>query len=106
MMRILHGLSDRLGGLDVRELIIQNESMDPVHLEDGRRPPPAVLAENYSINDEIKQPAPVYIVVLDDVLTTGSHYKGVRMRLKEEFGNIPVIRIFLARRVFIEEEGP
>ena len=39
------------------------------------------------------------VVVVDDVLTTGKHYKCCERRLREVLADIPIGGLFVARRV-------
>ncbi len=84
--------------LDVRELIVQPLSYDPAHLSDVRRGPEEI-AEGYNIDTNLLAPQPEFIAVVDDVLTTGSHFKAVKRLLNEHLPGIPVIGLFIARRV-------
>lgn len=87
------------GGGDIRELVLQNDSTDPVHMQDCRRPSPQQLILNYRIDETILEPAPTIIFIVDDVLTTGSHFKAVDQMLKNSFPNVRTAGMFIARRV-------
>jgi hypothetical protein len=78
---------------DVRELILQVSNMP----SKGKQISPAERAANYIINPECAEPAPSNIVLFDDVLTTGSHFKGAVMVLKERYPDVRIIGLFLAR---------
>src|SRR2546430_4188852 len=51
------------------------------------RPGPRQLYENYSIDDSLTEPVPVQIAVVDDVLTTGAHFKAMKRILCENFSD-------------------
>ncbi len=84
--------------LDIRELILQTESTEAAH--DGhKRPAPTDLIEIYQINENLVEPIPKKIAIFDDVLTTGSHFKATQIMLQDRYPDVPVLGIFIARRV-------
>jgi hypothetical protein len=95
MTRVLRLLGD---GVDVRELVVQTEGMHDAHTSE-HRPRPDDLYQNYVINWELAEPLPGQIAVVDDVLTTGAHFKAMKRILREAFPGIEVTGLFLARRV-------
>lgn len=95
MTRVLKLLGD---GVDVRELVSQLEGMHDAHTAE-HRPRPNDLYQNYVIDGELMEPVPVQIAVVDDVLTTGAHFKAMKQVLQETFPGIEVMGLFLARRV-------
>jgi len=99
--RILREIGTLLdGNVDVRELLIQNESIEPFHERGGgRRPTPEEIAENYHLDDTLRNPPPSIIGIFDDVLTTGSHFKGAKLVLEDAFPGTRIVGVFLARRV-------
>jgi len=84
--------------LDVRELILQTSSTEAVH-DRLVRPRPEDLAALYTIDSRLCQPAPTAIAICDDVLTTGAHYRATLSVLKRAFPLVPVVGLFIARRV-------
>jgi predicted amidophosphoribosyltransferase len=84
--------------LDVRELIMQRVSTDPVH-DQLQRPRPEELEANYGIDNNLRNPAPQVIGLFDDVLTTGAHYRAATVVLHQAFPGVRVIGLFIARRV-------
>jgi hypothetical protein len=95
MTRVLSSLGP---GVDVRELVVQSEGMHDAHTA-SVRPGPSDLYRNYEIDETLAEPTPVRIAVVDDVLTTGAHFKAMEMILGDAFHGVPVIGLFLARRV-------
>jgi predicted amidophosphoribosyltransferase len=51
------------------------------------------------MDDTKVDPRPSRIAVVDDVLTTGAHFKAIKRILKETFDEVEVLGLFLARRV-------
>jgi hypothetical protein len=95
MSRVLARLNP---GLDVRELVTLKASMVAVH-EHGERLRPDHLVQYLEIDEAICDPRPSRIVICDDVLTTGCHYRAVRSVLSRHFPGARFLGIFLARRV-------
>jgi len=83
--------------IDVRELVVQVESTPASHESEARLHAEELIA-NYRIDDALAAPPPRDIVVFDDVLTTGSHFKAMQHVLKERFPDIAVRGLFIARR--------
>ena len=83
--------------VDARELVRQTETMQDAHSAEYR-PGPEALYSNYRIDEGFIDPPPTVIAVVDDVLTTGAHFKAMKRVLQGTF-DVPVIGIFLARRV-------
>lgn len=84
--------------VDARELVFQSQGMHDAHTAENR-PRPGDLYDNYRIDESLIEPAPSSIAVVDDVLTTGAHFKGMKRILQETFPGAAVIGLFLARRV-------
>ena len=82
---------------DVRELVIQTESMAAAHLAD-RRPKPEELVAVYQLDESLTDPVPDRIFIVDDVLTTGCHYKAVKHVLAQRFPEAEIYGLFIARR--------
>ena len=84
--------------LDVRELIVLKHSIDAFHSSDVR-PGPDEIEGLYRIDDELTQPEPDLIVIVDDVLTTGAHFRSAQAVLSSHFPTAKIIGLFIARRV-------
>ena len=76
---------------------MQVESTPASHESEARLHAEELIA-NYRIDDALAAPPPRDIVVFDDVLTTGSHFKAMQHVLKERFPDIAVRGLFIARR--------
>jgi len=83
---------------DIRELVLQTETITAAHDADVR-PRPDDLVGVYEINEPESIPAPRNIVIFDDVLTTGAHFKAMQRVLSNRFQGVRIIGIFIARRV-------
>ena len=83
--------------IDVRELVVQSVSTGAAH-ESDNRPSPADLVVLYELDGALAMPEPQTLVVVDDVLTTGSHYRAVQRVLSGRFPSAQVVGLFIARR--------
>lgn len=89
----------------MRELIIQTVSTTVA--QDNEDPPgPQAIKDLYRINEELTSPEPVRLVVVDDMLTTGAHFKVAQSLLGERFAGVPVYGLVIARRAISEKELP
>lgn len=84
--------------IDLRELIIQQQSTEAAHIADFR-PGPNDIQQLYAIDENLLQPPPAGIIICDDVLTTGAHYCAARNLLSQAFPGTPFCGVFIARRV-------
>jgi predicted amidophosphoribosyltransferase len=99
MMKMLHALRAPDGIIpDIRELILQSEAIRAAHHSDNR-PRPHELEKIYQINENLSQPKPAWIALIDDVLTTGAHFRAMSNILKRRFPEARITGIFIARRV-------
>lgn len=83
--------------IDIRELIVMTESIDPAHLKDDRRSV-RELTQRMRLERSLANPPPGAICIFDDVLTTGAHFKAAETILRIQFPEIPLAGLFLARR--------
>lgn len=81
---------------DVRELIEQIKSTEAFH--EGQRLKPNELRANYKFNEADLNNLPASVGVVDDLLTTGSHYRAVKDMILERAPNCRVVGFFVARR--------
>jgi hypothetical protein len=80
---------------DIRELVLAIED----RLQKEKNISPEERAANYRINEEIADPEPTEIVIVDDVLAGGSHFKGMKIRLSERFPGVQIYGLFLSRAI-------
>ena len=84
--------------LDVRELIVQARSVEPTHLRSARLRA-SDIEELYRIDEAVQGPETGLVVVVDDLLTSGAHFRAAQRTLSRHFPDIDVVGLFLARRV-------
>lgn len=95
MTQVVRLLGDHV---DVRELVVQLANMQDAHTA-ANRPGPGDLHDNYGIESSLLEPRPAQFAVVDDVLTTGAHFKAMKSILQETYPDLGVVGLFLARRV-------
>lgn len=84
--------------LDIRELILQCASMAAAH-DRADRPRPEEILANYAVDKRLINPQPKIIGLVDDVLTTGAHFRAASMLMKQVYPDVRVVGLFIARRV-------
>ena len=60
---------------------------------------PAEIRELYVLDPDSLEPRPDQIVICDDVLTTGAHFRAAQSVLCDEFPNALIVGCFISRRV-------
>ena len=83
--------------MDIRELIVQTVTTPAAHGSDDR-PAPEQVAQRYRIDDRLVIPEPTNIAIVDDILTTGAHFRAVESVLSSRFPDARIVGLFLARR--------
>lgn len=97
LLRMLQMMCDGHGS-DIRELVIQTQSTDAAH-DSFSRPTTEDLVAIYAVDETVAAPPPSRIVLLDDVLTTGAHFKAAKAVVQQRFPDADIVGIFVARRV-------
>jgi hypothetical protein len=82
--------------LDIRELLVQDRSTAAAH-ESETRPTPRELEDLYQIDRRLLAPTKE-IAIVDDVLTTGLHFRAMKTHLQRVFPDVKIMGLFLARR--------
>jgi hypothetical protein len=90
--------------IDIRELVQQQVSIQAAHESPDNRPSVDDLRRIYRIDEQLANPEPRAIGIIDDVLTAGSHFRAMKDLLACRFPNVPITGIFIARRVFPNDE--
>jgi len=102
MERICRGIQP---DVDVRTLIRQDVSLQSSHERpSGNRITFDELLQHYSIDESQIDPEPERIAIVDDVLTAGTHFRAMHTRLLGRFPDAAVIGLFIARRIFPDDE--
>jgi len=88
---------------DVRELVIQQGSYAASHTNPQHRMQPRDLVPLYAINEALIGRIPTNILIVDDVLTTGSHFVAMKSVLSQRFPGVWIGGLFIARRRLTDE---
>jgi predicted amidophosphoribosyltransferase len=104
MLRVAQVMCDGTRA-EVREMLAQRVSTDAVHLQEQSRDVDA-LAGNFDIDETCCKPTPPKIAILDDVLTTGAHFRAAKRVLRGRFPKAHIIGLFVARRAIVKDEAP
>ena len=101
--RLMRTLAKAFSGynVDVRSLLRQSMSTEADHNSGSRLTPDALHAlMELDIAQLNALPVGQAIVLFDDVLTTGKHFKCCERRLREVVPtNVPILGVFIARRI-------
>ena len=86
--------------IDVRELLVQNMSYESAHTSSSR-PEIKYYKSIYEVNKAESIPHPKNIILFDDVITHGAHFKAAQQLLREYYQQDinMIIGIFIARTV-------
>lgn len=83
--------------LDIRDMVVQTSSQDPSHQGGPRHPDD--IANLYVVDELLAGPVRQWIAIVDDLLTTGGHFKAMQKVLSDYFPDVPILGFFAARRV-------
>lgn len=105
LFRLLTLVGERVkNGIDIRNLISQRESTLAFHERKGSRLNVNDLMNLYTINSEYLDKIQKTIVIFDDLLTKGTHFKAAQNVIKGKIGNNSnIIGLFIARSENINE---
>ena len=84
--------------LDVRELVLQTETTVQSHRSEDRLSP-SQLIDIYRIDEALLASKASTLVIVDDVITTGSHFRAIKTKLAPRFPGARIKGLFVARRV-------
>jgi hypothetical protein len=93
LITILKTVFPRLA--DCRELVRQKEST----ISKQKNISPEDRAGNYELCKRCFYPEPKHIVIFDDMLAGGSHFKAMKKVLAGGFPTVPISGLFLARAI-------
>lgn len=99
LIQVLDRIQKREASFDFRELVLALKSRNAAS-SGGVRLVPDGHYRNWKINENLIMLGSKNIVVFDDIITTGSSFKGMKRLLKETFPNVKILGVFIARRAF------
>ncbi len=79
--------------------ITQKKNREADHHTPKQRLKPEQRADNYSVDANMIPDNTARAIIVDDVLTTGSHFKGIKISIQRIIPDIEVIGLFVARTV-------
>ena len=97
MTAILRAAQGMNPALDFRELVQQNLSTVASHASTVNRPTPDEIMANYSFDASQLRGIRGNIVIFDDVLTAGSHFKAMKKFLRQYLPDANILGLFVAR---------
>ena len=105
VLQVCHQTVSTIKTPDVRDLIQCINDIEPTHNEQTK-PPPDELIKNYKLVYEAGYQPRKYLFLVDDMLTTGSHFVACKDLIQSTFPNTEVTGIFISKRVFPPFEFP
>lgn len=97
LLQVLNICQSKIPDMEYRELITQTVSTDAAHQTDDR-PQPDDLIEIYDINESLLAGMRDNIIIVDDMLTTGCHFRAMESVLRRYFPTNTIAGVFVARR--------
>ena len=91
---------------EVVDLLTQRTSSRASHLTPGDRLRPEELLELYQIDRKALAGSRAAILLVDDLLTTGAHFRAAKLALLGVREDLWVGGLFIARRIFPDPEWP
>ena len=86
-------------GSEAREIVQQRESYQASHtVPAADRVTLETLLQNYEIAPDEARPHET-VLILDDVLTQGKHFRAVKMKIRDRFPQVRIMGLFVARAV-------
>jgi predicted amidophosphoribosyltransferase len=100
MLRVLHGLSQRIGPLDIREAVVTTVARQAQHRAEQRSSPDDLLQHMALNGPALAVPLRQNVIVIDDVFTQGSTFIAMKRLLTTAPNVTNVAGVFLARTVW------
>lgn len=89
--------------IDYRELVFQTKETRASHISEERLTVNE-LKDIYTIDESKSHNLGNTIIIFDDVLTAGTHFRAMKEFLEDKIGPNRIIGFFIARRVFEESD--
>ncbi|WP_448104698.1 hypothetical protein [Pedobacter panaciterrae] len=96
--RMLRLLNLSFPSCDVREILLNKKSMNTSHNAEVRHTVQEIY-DNLKVDRILKDDLSEDLILFDDVITSGAHFKACKQKLQEEFPNSNIYGFFIARRV-------
>lgn len=100
LAKTLHAAFLPFGAADIRQLLRVTQSTEADHRSGGGRLRyEELLAITELDRAQLARPLREVVVLFDDVLTSGKHYKVAKTRIRKAFPDQPILGIFVARAI-------
>lgn len=96
LIKVLEGLKKHFPNFDYREVFINKKSRDPAH-EAEKRPESLDHMNNWGVNRNLLHDLTDYVIIFDDLITTGASFKAAQTLLQKIDSTINVVGLFIAR---------
>lgn len=90
--------------IDARELVIQTANTRRSHEAGADRLRQDELLGVWRIDETLVNPAFHTIVIVDDMLTAGTHFKAMQQILSQRFPGLRIDGLFITRRIFANND--
>ncbi len=80
--------------IDVREAVTAIDSKESAAGTDNRRPRPEDLMDNYQVDENMLQGMKEYVIIFDDILASGSHYRAMKEIISDYTNDHRVVGLF------------
>lgn len=97
LCKVLLRMKEIEGSLDIREFLLAKTNREAAHNPGAVRPRVEDHIKNFTLDDSQKNPKPRAIILFDDIITSGAHFKAAQTIIQKEFPEVPVIGLFVAR---------
>jgi hypothetical protein len=97
MVQLVSLITDGCPNSEYREILSINKNMPSFHNSEDR-PSPEELIKYLHVDKALCKNKKKIIVIVDDILTSGSHFKACKQLLKEQFPGSQIIGLFIGRR--------
>ena len=102
LWKVLLKMKEIEDSLDIRELLLAKTSREAAHNVGAVRPRVQDHLKNFTLDELQKNPKPRAIILFDDIITSGAHFKAAQTIIQNEFSEVPIIGLFVARNVRTE----
>lgn len=97
LWRVLLKMKENEPSLDIRELLLAKSSREAAHNPGAVRPKVNDHINNFIFDASQSSPKPRAIILFDDIITSGAHFKASQTIIQKELPEVPVIGLFIAR---------
>lgn len=98
---VLHKTQQKLeNSLEIRELVETIKDREQLHNLNTARLTPHELSHYFKINESLMSPTPSKILLVDDIITSGTHFRVIKDKLLSLNPRLEIKGLFFGRRIF------